>query len=357
MKPRLREHLAFLKAYDPTRSLEALAEEAGVGEAGAIKLDGNENPYGPSPRARRALARYPYYHFYPDPYQRHLRQALASYVGLGEEYIVAGAGSDELIDLVLRVFLEPGDQVLNLTPTFGMYRFCTQVCGGQVVEVPRDEGFAIDLAEIRRALGPRTRVVFVASPNNPSGNPAPEETVRELLDLGIMVVVDEAYYEFYGHSLARLVSKYENLVVLRTFSKWAGLAGLRVGYGVFPPPLAETLLKVKSPYNVNVAASVAALASLEDREYLQGNIQRLLRERERLFRGLQGLGLDPWPSQANFILCRVPQARQVWQALRSRGVFVRYFDTPRLKDCLRISVGKPQHTRAVLQALREMVHG
>jgi len=354
----VRAHLAFLKAYDPTRSLEALAQEVGVEAAGAIKLDGNENPYGPSPQARRALARYPYYHFYPDPYQRQLRQALASYVGLGEEYLVAGAGSDELIDLVLRLFLEPGDQVLNLTPTFGMYSFCTQVCGGQVVEVPRDEGFNVDLARVRRALGPRSRVIFIASPNNPTGNPVPEETAREFLGLGLLVVVDEAYYEFYGQTLAPLVPEYENLIVLRTFSKWAGLAGLRVGYGVFPPRLAETLLRAKPPYNINVAASVAALASLEDLPYLQGNIQRLLRERERLFQGLKAVpGLQPYPSQANFILCRVPDARRVWQGLRARGIFVRYFDTPRLRDCLRISVGKPQHTRALLQALREMVHG
>ena len=349
-----------LRAYDPTRSVEALAEEVGVAVAGVVKLDGNENPYGPSPRLKRALARYPYFHIYPDPYQKALRKALAGYVGTGEESIVAGAGSDELIDLILRLFLDPGDRVMNFSPTFGMYPFSTMVCGGDVSEVPRDEDFGIDLEGAKKAVGPQTKVVFVASPNNPSGNTTDRKTIQALLRTGIIVVVDEAYYEFCGETVVPLVSKYDNLIVLRTFSKWAGLAGLRLGYGVFSPAIAQYIMKMKPPYNINAAAQVAALASLKDLEYLKGRVEAILKERERLFFELSRLQyMRPYPSRANFILCRVigGRAKYLWQGLRQRGVFVRHFDTPRLGGFVRISVGRPEDTDALLLAMKEVVHG
>jgi histidinol-phosphate aminotransferase len=349
-----------LKAYDPTRSVEALAEEVGVGVAGVVKLDGNENPYGPSPRVKRALSRYPYFHIYPDPYQKGLRKALADYVGLGEEFVVAGAGSDELIDLILRLFLDTGDRVINLPPTFGMYPFSTLVCGGEVVEVPRDDDFHIDLEGAKKAVGPRTKVVFVASPNNPSGNTADTKDIRVLLKTGLIVVVDEAYYEFCGETVAPLVARYDNLIVLRTFSKWAGLAGLRLGYGVFSPAIAEHIMKMKPPYNINAAAHVAALESLKDLEYLKGMVDAILKERERLFFELSRLlYMRPYSSRANFILCRVMggRAKYLWQGLRQRGVFVRYFDTPRLRDFVRISVGRPEDTDTLLAAMKEVAHG
>ncbi|MEE9202326.1 MAG: histidinol-phosphate transaminase [Dehalococcoidia bacterium] len=361
----LRRHLSGLDPYQSIVPLEVLAQEAGRTVAEVIKLDGNENPYGPSPRVRQALAGYPFYHIYPDPDQRQLREALEGYVGLGREHIVVGAGSDELIDLMLRLFLEPGDQVIDLVPTFGMYPFSTHVCGGEVVEVPRDEAFDIDLAAVREKVGPRTKVVFVASPNNPSGNLASPEQVQGLLDMGLLVVVDEAYFEFVGEftgesggeMVAPLVKEYPNLVVLRTFSKWAGLAGLRVGYALCHPGLAEHIMRIKPPYNLNVAAQVAALESLKDMEYLQGRVRDIVAERERLFPRLQALDFcHPYPSRANFILCALDgvDARQAHLWLRRQGIFVRYFDTPRLRHCLRISVGKPEHSDAVVEVLQRV---
>ena len=361
----LRRHLSGLDPYEPIVPLEVLAREAGKAVAEVIKLDGNENPYGPSPRVRQALADYPFYHIYPDPDQRQLREALEAYVGLGREHIVVGSGSDELIDLILRLFLEPGDRVINLVPTFGMYSFSTHVCGGEVVEVPRDEDFEIDLAAVREKVGPRTKVVFVASPNNPSGNLASPEQVQGLLDMGLLVVVDEAYYEFTGEftgesggeTVIPLVKEHPNLVVLRTFSKWAGLAGLRVGYALCHPGLVEHIMRIKPPYNLNTAAHVAALESLKDLEYLQSRVRDIVAERERLFPRLEALDfLRPYPSRANFILCALPgkDAREYYLWLRRQGIFVRYFDTPRLRHCLRISVGKPEHSDAVLQALQRV---
>jgi histidinol-phosphate aminotransferase len=372
-----------MKAYTPIEPTEVLSQQTELPADKVIKLDGNENPYGCSPGVYRALATYPYYHNYPDPDQRELRKALEQYTGLGRDHIVCGAGSDELIDLILRLFLKPGDEVVNCPPTFGMYPFSTDVCGGRVVDVPRTEDFALNMAGIRKALTRRTKVIFVASPNNPTGNTTTEKEIGELVVTGRVIVVDEAYVEFGNVTAANLVASYPNLIVLRTFSKWAGLAGLRIGYGLFPLEIAGYLMKIKQPYNANAAAQAAVLASLADMEYLRLNVMKIVMERGRLFGKLKELGwLTPYPSRANFVLCslgdpplcrsegarrpknlapgKLPEksrAREIWQQLRKKGIFVRYFDTPLLKDCLRVSVGRPEDTDALIEALKEVKHG
>jgi len=350
----IKPELAKMKGYVPLDPVDVLGRRAGKVAAEVIKLDGNENPYGCSPRARRAVARFPYYNYYPDPEQRELRKLLAGYTKVGAESIVMGAGSDELIDNILRLYLKPGDKVINCPPTFGMYPFSTEVCGGVVVNVPRKADFSIDLAAVKRAAG-SARVVFIASPNNPTGNVALQEDILALLETGLVVVVDEAYYEFSGKTVVPLVGKCPNLMVLRTFSKWAGLAGLRVGYGMFPKEVAAAIMKIKQPYNINAAAQVAAVASLKDLDYIRGMIRAIVRERGQLMKRLQALKwLKPYPSEANFILCHVgPGAKDVWQSLRQKGIFIRYFDNPVLRDYIRISVGKPEHTDAVIKALKE----
>jgi histidinol-phosphate aminotransferase len=355
----IRPELVTMKSYIPIEPIEVLSQRAELPLDKVIKLDGNENPYGCSPKVYQALAAYPYYHNYPDPEQRELRKALEEYTGLGRQHIICGMGSDELIDLILRLFLKPGDEVINCPPTFGMYPFSTDVCGGRVVDVPRTEGFALDMAGMKKALTRSTKVIFVASPNNPTGDNATEKEIMELVGTGRIVVVDEAYFEFSNLTMANLVPAYPNLIVLRTFSKWAGLAGLRIGYGFFPVEIAGYLMKIKQPYNANAAAQAAVLASLADIEYLRANVARIVMERERLFGKLKELDwLKPYPSRANFILCSLPEgkAKETWHQLQKRGIFVRYFDTPRLKDCLRISVGRPEDTDALVQALKEVKH-
>ena len=354
----LRPDLLAMEGYEPIEPIDVLAEALGIPPERVVKLDGNENPYGPSPSALAALGDARSYHIYPDPLQRKVRRALAAYVGAEEDLIVAGAGSDELIDLVLRATLSPGDGVVNCVPTFGMYSFSTSVCGGRVFDVPRREDFTLDVPGIEEAVGQGAKVIFIASPNNPTGNAVSLREVEALLELGLLVVVDEAYVEFGGESLVSRVPERERLAVLRTFSKWAGLAGLRAGYGVFPPALASLLLRIKSPYNLNVAAQVAVLASLEDLGVLRERIACLVAERERLFEGLGRIPfLRPYPSQGNFLLCRVEdlEARWVRDRLAERGIFVRYFDTPLLRGHLRISVGLPEHTDALLRALNDLI--
>jgi histidinol-phosphate aminotransferase len=356
IKKLIRPELVGMKTYAPIEPTEVLSQQAGLPADKVIKLDGNENPYGCSPKVYQALATYPYYHNYPDPEQRELRRALEQYTGLDRKHIVCGMGSDDLIDLILRLFLKRGDGVINCPPTFGMYPFSTHVCGGRVVNVPRTRDFDLDMGDTKKALT-KTKVIFVASPNNPTGNTTTEREIMELVDTGKIVVVDEAYFEFSNVTVANLVSSHNNLIVLRTFSKWAGLAGLRIGYGFFPVEMADYLMKIKQPYNANAAAQVAVLASLADIEYLRANVARIATERERLFGKLKEVGwLKPYPSQGNFILCSLPdgEAREIWQQLRKRGIFVRYFDTPLLKDCLRISVGKSEDTDALVKALKEV---
>ncbi len=350
----IRQDLLKLEAYQAITLPGTMSDDASVSLSEAIKLDGNENPYGCSPRVQKALSACQTYHLYPDTEQLELREALSGYTGLDPRYLIAGAGSDELIDLLLRLTLEPGDKVINCVPTFGMYKFSTEVCGGKVIEVPRTADYGIDVKGIIDAVDSKTKLVFVASPNNPSGNATSKSDILRLLETGALIVVDEAYFEFCGKTIIGKVPQYGNLVVLRTFSKWAGLAGLRVGYGAFPEKLAKPLMLIKPPYTPNAAANVAALESLRDVDYLRGTVKAILKERERLFEELKALPfIEPVPSEANFILCRVKKgdAKSIQRSLRNRGIFVRYFNTPRLKDFIRISVGKPEHTDRLLDSL------
>ncbi len=353
----IRSDLVNFGGYSASTSPETLEGKVEVTVESVIKLDANENPYGCSPRVSQALANYPYLNIYPDDGQTRLRELLEGYLGIDANYIVAGGGSNQLIDLVLRLFISKGDEVISCIPTFGLYRFSTELCGGKLVEVRRDENFAVNVSAVKAAITKKTKVIILANPNNPTGTIMPQQDILELVDTGLPVLVDEAYYEFSGETVAPLVSQYKNLMVLRTFSKWAGLAGLRVGYGLFPPKIADYLLKIKLPYNVNVVALVAVQESLKDRDYLMDRVKAIIAERDRLFNDLKKLEfLKPFPSQANFILCLVldGKASELQQKLQNKGILVRYFDKPLLRDSIRISVGKPEHTDALIKALREI---
>ncbi len=354
----IRPDLLELPGYVPIEPTDVLAARLGIAPEDVLKLDGNENPFGPSPKALAAVAAERNYHIYPDPDQRRVREALAAHLGTDARRIVCGLGSDDLIDLVLRAVTTPGDAVIDCPPTFGMYPFCAAVAGARVVQVPRLESFALDVAKVEE-LAAGANAIFIASPNNPTGNRLPHEDLERLLATGLLVVVDEAYIEFAGtqHSVVPLVPEHDNLVVLRTFSKWAGLAGLRAGYGVMAPALASVLMTIKQPYNLNVAAGVAMLAALEDAPLLDERACTIAGTRDRLAALLAGLGwITPYPSEANFILCRLDgiDALEVKERLAARGIFVRSFDTPALRNHLRISVGLERHNEPLVRALREI---
>ena len=361
----IRPDLLDLPPYVPIAPTDVLAQQYGHAPEDVIKLDGNENPFGPSPRALEAIAAERAYHIYPDPDQTKVRAALARDLDVEAERIVCGLGSDDLIDLILRAVLSPAagspgrrDGVINCPPTFGMYPFSTQIAGGRVLDAPRLDSFALDMDAIVK-LAPAAKLIFLASPNNPTGNRAKRAEIERLLDTGLLVVIDEAYIEFAGveHSSVPLVRERENLAVLRTFSKWAGLAGLRAGYGVMAPELASVLMTIKQPYNLNVAAGVAMLASLEDKALLMERACEICGTRDRLFALLSAIDwIMPYPSEANFILCRLDgvDAIEVQSRLARRGIFVRYFDTPMLRNYLRISAGLEEHNEPLVRALREI---
>jgi len=354
----IRPELAGFGGYAASKSPEAIAAQAKIPVEDVIKLDANENPYGCSPRVRQALSAYPYFNIYPDASQTELRKLFQGYTGIDAKHIAAGSGSDQLIDLILRLFLSPGDEVINCIPTFDIFRFSTALCNGKLVEVQRYEDYRVNVSAVKKAISKRTKMIFLANPNNPTGTPTPREDILELVDTGVPVVADEAYVEFSGETVTDLVPQYKNLIVLRTFSKWAGLAGFRIGYGIMPPQIAEYLLRIKLPYNVNVAALIAVRESLKDIDYLKKNVKAIVAERDRLLGEIKKLGwLEPLPSKANFIFCHVlkGKASEIQQKLQARGILIRYFDLPLLQNSLRISVGKPEHTDALIKALKEVV--
>lgn len=374
----IRADIVEMEPYTPIVPFEVLSRRLGRAPEEIVKLDANENPYGPSPKALAALANGRFYHIYPDPEANALREAISSFAGVPPKYLMAGMGADELIDLALRVTLSPGDGVIDCPPSFGMYPFSTAVNSGAYVAVSRRDDFSLDVDGIETAVAahPRAKILFLCSPNNPDGSVIDDATLRRLLALPVLVVLDEAYIEFAqaGGYPSRIdwVMQHENLVVLRTFSKLAGLAGLRVGYGAFPAWLLPHLWKIKQPYNVNVAANNAALAALQDRAWLAETVQRIVAERERMRTALDEFDfLQPYPSQSNFILCRVngrsengrsengrsensQSARDLKAALEQEGILVRYFNKPGLDNCIRISAGRPQDTDRLLQALNRL---
>jgi histidinol-phosphate aminotransferase len=361
---KIRKHLESLPAYTPIEPFEVLSARMGRTPDQIVKLDANENPYGPLPAVREALGSMDFPHIYPDPESRALRKALEGFTGVSAEYLLAGSGADELLDLLMRFLLEPGDCILSCPPTFGMYSFDAELNQARTIEVQRNADFSLDMDGIRKAVKTeKPKILFIASPNNPDGSLLDKKEINELLKLPLLVVLDEAYIEFAGDDLGaglsfiKEVPNRENLVVLRTFSKWAGLAGLRIGYGAFPAWLMPTLWKAKQPYNVNVAASVAAQVSLENTKQLKKVVELLKSERTRLFNALKEIPfLKPYPTQSNFILCQVigtDAAELKTKLAEKHGIFIRYFNKPGLRDHIRISVGRPEDTDALIKALQE----
>src|SRR5215216_3146395 len=328
-----------------------------------IKLDANENPYGASPLVQEMLSTYTGYSIYPDSDQRSARAALAEYAGVPAESLILGNGADELIDLLMRAYLDPGDELIDFPPSFAMYAFNAQLQDARVISVPRDDQFGIDVDAALAAITPRTKLILLTSPNNPTGTVMPVADVRRMLDTGYLVVLDEAYFEFADadgqgfETMIDEVARYPNLVVLRTFSKWAGLAGLRIGYGAFPAEVSQHLWKLKPPFNVNVAALVAMRAALEDKDHLLGTVKQIVAERNRLLEEFPKTRLlRPYPTRSNFILSEIDgmDGRTLTDRLANEGILVRYYNTPRLKNCLRISVGRPEQNDIVLGVLAKI---
>jgi len=354
----IRPHLLMSHTYEAMDPPKVLAKISGINEGNIIKLNGNENPYGASPKAIEALKNITL-HIYPDPNQVQVRQALSKYTGITVDHLVAGAGADEIIDLLFRIFISPGDKILDCAPTFGMYSFCAKIAGADVTYVDRDANYDINVDNIISKIDAKTKIIFITSPNNPTGNTVSTEQIKRLISTNLLIVIDEAYYEFSQQTVQDLVPENKNLIVLRTMSKWAGLAGLRIGYGIMHPSVANYLMEIKPPYNINSAAEAALLASFEDIKYLNKNVLKIISERERMFILLNQIPkMKVYPSRGNYILCEFSEnyCKRVYAGLIEKGIFVRKYTSNRLENSFRISIGTPEQNDYVTKTIKTIMN-
>jgi histidinol-phosphate aminotransferase len=342
--------------YVPGKPIENVARELGLDPTGIIKLASNENPFGPSPRAVAAAKQaIEQGHLYPDGGCYALRERLAVHMGLLPDQFVIGNGSNEVIELLGHVFLRPGDEVVMADPEFVVYRLVTVLFGATPIEVPL-VNFRNDLGALAAHVTPRTRMVVVSTPNNPAGsaNSAAELTafIRGLPET-VICVIDEAYCDFADDpiDLRPLIREGRNVIGLRTFSKAYGLASLRVGYGYASAALASLLERVRQPFNVNAVAQAAAVAALDDSEFVAMSVLETRKGLRRLEVGFRKLGLEYVPSQANFVLLRVGDGERVFVALQARGVIVRPVRSYGLPEWIRVTVGTPDQNERFLREL------
>ena len=348
-----------MEVYTATEPPDQIAKRLRLAETEIVKLDANENPYGTADFVLEALRRGKYFHIYPDPAQSQLREKIAAYANVSAKHIIAGTGADELIDLVCRLVIEPGDKILGFVPTFGYYSHVIRLNRGIYETHLREADFSLSLEKVKKIDLTDVKLVLLCSPNNPSGNLLEEELLDYFLSQRVLVLVDEAYFEFSGQSFVQKIQKYENLVILRTFSKCFSLAGLRVGYGIMSEQLANGLMRIKPPYSANTAAEIALKTCLDNISYYRSQVNQIIETRDWL---QNELAKEPilrvYPSESNFIFCRVieREAKDVKKQLESKGILIRYFESDLMKNNLRISVGTKIQSELFLNKLRKILH-
>lgn len=322
-----------------------------------IKLNTNENPYPPSPKVLEALRSFDPERLrrYPDPVCTRLREAAANLLGVNPAGVLVGNGSDELLAMILRAFVDPGDRVVYPVPTYSLYVTLTRMYGGLPVEVPASVGGP----KVEAVLEEEGAVTFIASPNSPDGYETPQSEIRRLCEKRMgkgVVVVDEAYVDFTQSTCVPLVAEFENLVVTQTLSKSFSLAGLRLGIAVAGSALIGPLQVVKDSYNLGMLPQLLATAALEDPDYMRENSRKIIETRESTQEQLRNRGWKVFPSKANFIFAEPPgvEARRLYEELAARKIYVRYFNSPPLHQGLRISIGTPAEMERFLAAVDEI---
>src|SRR5271154_3578458 len=354
--------LKTLPVYQPGRPIEEVARELGLPADSIIKVASNENPFGPSPLAivamQKVLANL---NLYPDGNTFYLKQKLAAKLGIEPTNLILGNGSNEIIEFVSPALLAPDTDVVVSQVCFAIYPIVAKMFGANLVIVPA-KNYGHDLPAMLRAITPKTRIVFVANPNNPTGTLAPrEEVIQFVNDVpdDVLLVMDEAYIEFLDDAvdlvpLIRLGVR-KNLILMRTFSKIYGLAGLRIGYGLGNPEFISALEKTRQPFNINSLAQAAALAALDDAEHMRKTRENNARGLDFFQRAFRDLKLEFAPSFANFILVRVGEGQKVFDAMQKLGVIVRPIGGYHLPEWIRISVGTPKENERCLEALKKVL--
>lgn len=360
MKLPVPDYIAALVPYPPGKPLDELEREYGI--SNSIKLASNENPLGPSPMAicalRDALGGL---HRYPDGSGYYLRKRLSDRFGLPFEGIVLGNGSNEIIELLIGTFLLPGDEAILPAPSFLVYKLAVQARGGKSTVIPLKD-FSLDLDAMSAAITPRTKLIFVNNPNNPTGIAITRKSFESFLEAvppGVIIVLDEAYREFVrnndtpnGFDYVGKSSK--PVVVLRTFSKLYGLAGLRIGYGAMDPEVADYLNRVRQPFNTGTLSQIAALAALDDEDFVRKTLETVWSGLDYLYGAVERLGLRYMPTETNFFLIEVPaDAKDVFEAMLRKGVIIRSMSSYGLNRHIRINVGTPQENERFIRALGE----
>ncbi|MEI6032909.1 MAG: histidinol-phosphate transaminase [Verrucomicrobiae bacterium] len=353
------QHIRDIVAYEPGKPVEELAREMGLDPAQIVKLASNENPLGPSPMAlaamRETLERA---HFYPDGGGWALRSAIADKLGITRENVILGNGSNEIIEFIGHAFLRPGDEVVTAKHAFAVYSLMTQLFGAKTVEVP-DPGYTHDLEGMLAAITPKTRQLFIANPNNPTGTVVGQDALDRFMARvpdHVLVIFDEAYHEFLDSppDVIRHVRDGRNVVVMRTFSKIQGLANLRIGYGLAPEKVAAVLQKTRQPFNANGIAQAGALAGLADTDHMR-RTRELTHEGRNYFQSeFSGMGLEFVPSVANFVLVRVGDGDAVFRALLGRGIIVRAMRGYKLPGWIRVSIGTMDQNRRFISELKAL---
>jgi histidinol-phosphate aminotransferase len=350
------DYIQGLPAYVPGRPVEEVEQELKIH---AVKLASNENPLGPSPKAmeaaRRALGEA---NWYPDGGSKRLREVLAAGNQVRFEEVFVGLGSSEIIDLASRTLLRPGLDGITSEGTFALFSIAIRASGGRLIQTPMRD-YTFDLDAIAAAVTPQTRIIYIANPNNPTGTAfgAAEFSVfLKNVPGDVLVVLDEAYREYAARpdlpNSRELFREYNNLLTLRTFSKVYGLAGLRIGYGIGHPTLVAEMNKLRTPFNVTSIGQAAAIAALDDTEHVQKSVESNRNERRRLFEELRKIGLQPVPSETNFVFLPVgPHAKSLCDELLLEGVIVRPMGWMGFPEAIRISVGSPAENTKLLMAL------
>jgi histidinol-phosphate aminotransferase len=356
-------YIEAIHPYEPGKPIKEVEKELGL--RNVIKLASNENPLGPSGKAIRAMRRaIRDVHLYPESRSPYLIKRLSLELGLSENQIVIGNGSNEIIELVARGFLSPGDEVISSDCSFLVYPILAQACGAKYVSVPMKEEYRYDLQGILNAITERTRVIFIANPNNPTGTYVTTSEIDDFLakvPKNVVVCFDEAYVDFvdaqdFPHMLFHIKAEKPNIIVFRTFSKAFGLAGLRVGYAVASPEMIQYIHKIRQPFNVNSIAQAAATAALDDRFFLWRTKHLVTVGRKYLYKRFEKLGLQYVPSQANFVLVNVKQdADQVFKSLLQHGMIVRSMRAYGLPTWIRVTVGRRSQNAQFYRLLRRVL--
>ena len=361
MKRVFKQSILRVKPYVPGKPIDEVKRELGLKDV--IKLASNENPFDPSPEVFKAIQNgLKELNRYPDGDCYYLRRELASRLKVNQKQLIFGNGSDEIIVFAARAFLKEGDEVVIAKPSFLIYEIASEIEGAEIKAVPLKD-FRYDLEGMKKAVSPKTKIIFIGNPDNPSGMYLTENQVREFLKAipsNILIFMDEAYHEYvqakdYVNSI-QLLKEYKNLIVTRTFSKLYGLAALRVGYGIGSEELMDYLNRLREPFNVNSLAQAAALACLKDQRYYQGLLKKINEERQFLYQSFQRLGLKYIESCTNFILIDLPkEAVELAKKLLQQGIIVRDMSPWGLKRFIRVTIGTPEENKRLIEELEELV--